>query len=80
VNTQTSEGLKQFVPVLASVRANFFDIDQQLGCAVKDVGGGVYVVSDNMWQSAFLITDGGKPIVHAPRLQFRRRAVQEVAL
>jgi glyoxylase-like metal-dependent hydrolase (beta-lactamase superfamily II) len=66
VNTQTPEGLKQYVPILASVRANFFDIDQHLGCAVKDVGGGVYVVSDNMWQSAFLITDGGVVVFDAP--------------
>jgi hypothetical protein len=44
-STQTPEGLKQYVPVLPSVRANFFEIDPQLGCAVTDVGGGVYVVS-----------------------------------
>jgi hypothetical protein len=41
------------------VRANFFDIDPKLGCVVKDVGGGVYVVSHNMWQSVFLVTGRG---------------------
>jgi glyoxylase-like metal-dependent hydrolase (beta-lactamase superfamily II) len=48
------------------VRANFFDLDPQLGCAVKDVGGGAYVVSDNMWQSAFLVTEGGVVVFDAP--------------
>jgi hypothetical protein len=52
---QTPEGLKQHVPVSPSVRANFFEIDPQLGCAVKDVGGGVFVVSA-MWQSALFIS------------------------
>lgn len=55
-STQTPEGLKEYVPVLPSVRSNFFDVDPKLGYAVKSVGGGVYVVSDNMWQPAFLVT------------------------
>jgi glyoxylase-like metal-dependent hydrolase (beta-lactamase superfamily II) len=65
-STQTPEGLKEYVPVLPSVRANFFNVDPQLGCAVKDVGGGVFVVSDNMWQSAFLVTDDGVIVFDAP--------------
>ncbi len=47
-STQTPEGLKQYVPVLPSVRANFFDVDPKLGYGVKDVGGGIYVISDHM--------------------------------
>jgi len=65
-STQTPEGLKEYVPVLPSVRANFFDVDPKLGYAVKNVGGGVYVVSDNMWQSAFLVTDDGVIVFDAP--------------
>jgi len=65
-STQTPEGLKEYVPVLPSVRANFFDVDPKLGYAVKSVGGGVYVVSDNMWQSAFLVTDDGVIVFDAP--------------
>ena len=65
-STQTPEGLKEFVPVLPSVRSNFFDVDPKLGYAVKDVGGGVYVVSDNEWQSAFLVTDAGVIVIDAP--------------
>ena len=51
-STQTPEGLKEFVPVLPSVRAQFWNIDRNLGYAVKDVGGGVYVVSDNGWPAS----------------------------
>jgi glyoxylase-like metal-dependent hydrolase (beta-lactamase superfamily II) len=48
------------------VRAGFFDVDPKLGYAVKDVGGGVYVVSDNGWQSAFLVTEAGVIVFDAP--------------
>jgi glyoxylase-like metal-dependent hydrolase (beta-lactamase superfamily II) len=65
-STPTPEGLKEFVPVLPSVRAQFWNIDRNLGYAVKDVGGGVYVVSDNGWQSAFLVTDAGVIVFDAP--------------
>jgi glyoxylase-like metal-dependent hydrolase (beta-lactamase superfamily II) len=65
-STQTPEGLKEYVPVLPSVRGNFFDVDPKLGYAVKNVGGGVYVISDNGWQSAFLVTDDGVIVFDAP--------------
>ena len=65
-STQTAEVLKQYVPVLPSVRANFFKVDPKVGYAIKDVGGGVYVVSDNMWQSAFLVSDDGVIVFDAP--------------
>jgi glyoxylase-like metal-dependent hydrolase (beta-lactamase superfamily II) len=65
-STQTPEGLKQYVPVLPSVRKQFWEIDPKLGYAVKGVGGGVYVMSDNMWQSAFLVTDDGVIVFDAP--------------
>lgn len=65
-STQSPEGLKEYVPILPSVRANFWDVDPKLGYAVKDAGGGVYVVSDNGWQSAFLVTDAGVIVFDAP--------------
>lgn len=65
-STQTPEGLKEYVPILPSVRANFWDIDPKLGYAVKSIGGGVYVISDNGWQSAFLVTDDGVIVFDAP--------------
>jgi hypothetical protein len=65
-STQAPEGLKQYAPVLPSVREKFWQIDPNLGYAMKDVGGGVYGVSDNGWQSAFLVTDAGVIVFDAP--------------
>ena len=64
---QTSEeDLRKYVPVLPSVKANFWKIDPAIGYAVKSFGGGVYVISDNGWQSAFLVTDEGVIVFDAP--------------
>ena len=60
------ENLKKYVPVLPAVKAKFWKIDPALGYAVKNVGGGVYVISDNGWQSAFLVTDDGVIVLDAP--------------
>jgi hypothetical protein len=62
----SQEDLQKYVPVLLSVKAQFWKIDPKLGYAVKSVGGGVYVISDNMWQSAFLVTDEGVIVFDAP--------------
>jgi glyoxylase-like metal-dependent hydrolase (beta-lactamase superfamily II) len=67
VSAQTAqEDLKRYVPVLPSVKAKFWTIDPKLGYAVKNVGGGVYVISDNGWQSAFLVTGDGVIVFDAP--------------
>lgn len=58
--------LKQFVPLLPSVKAKMWKIDPKLGYGIKNVGGGVYVMSDNGWQSAFLVTDDGVIVFDAP--------------
>src|SRR5258707_12709274 len=60
------ESLKEYVPVLPAVKAKFWKIDPKVGYAVKNVGGGVYVISDNGWQSAFLVTDEGVIVFDAP--------------
>jgi glyoxylase-like metal-dependent hydrolase (beta-lactamase superfamily II) len=60
------EALRRYVRVLPSVKAQYWEIDPQLGYAVRSVGGGVYVVSDNKWQSAFLVTDEGVIVFDAP--------------
>ena len=60
------ESLEGYVPVLDSVKANFWKIDPAIGYAVKSFGGGVYVISDNGWQSAFLVTDEGVIVFDAP--------------
>jgi glyoxylase-like metal-dependent hydrolase (beta-lactamase superfamily II) len=66
-SAQTSgENLRKYVPVLPPVRAHFWKIDPAVGYAVKDFGGGVYVVSDNGRQSAFLVSDEGVIVFDAP--------------
>jgi glyoxylase-like metal-dependent hydrolase (beta-lactamase superfamily II) len=60
------ENLTKYVPILPSVKAQFFDVDPKLGYAVRSMGGGVYVISDNMWQSAFLVTGDGVIVFDAP--------------
>ena len=62
----SQEDLQKYVPVLPSVKTQFWKIDPKLGYAVKNVGGGMYVISDNMWQSAFLVTDEGVIVFDAP--------------
>ena len=67
VSAQSSqESLKEYVPILPSVKAKFWKIDPKVGYAVKNVGGGIYVMSDNGWQSAFLVTDEGVIVFDAP--------------
>ena len=62
----SQKDLQKYVPVLPAVRAQYFNVDPKLGYAVKDMGGGVYVISDNGWQSAFLITNEGVIVFDAP--------------
>ena len=77
-STQSPEGLKQYVPVLPSVRKGFWDVDPKLGYAMKPVGGGVYVITDDMWQSAFLVTEDGVVVFDAPET-FGAKISQAVA-
>src|SRR5260370_26631715 len=62
----SQESVKEYVPILPSVKAKFWKIDPKVGYVVKNVGGGVYVMSDNGWQSAFLVTDEGVIVFDAP--------------
>jgi glyoxylase-like metal-dependent hydrolase (beta-lactamase superfamily II) len=62
----SQEDLRKYVPLLPSVKANRWKLDPAVGYAVKSMGGGVYVISDNGWQSAFLVTDEGVVVFDAP--------------
>jgi glyoxylase-like metal-dependent hydrolase (beta-lactamase superfamily II) len=62
----SAENLKKYVPLLPSVKAQVWKIDPKMGYAVQGVGGGVYVISDNGWQSAFLVTNEGVIVFDAP--------------
>ena len=66
IREEPTEALKQYVPLLPSVKAKIWKIDPKVRYAVKNVGGGVYVISDNGWQSAFLVTDEGVIVFDAP--------------
>jgi glyoxylase-like metal-dependent hydrolase (beta-lactamase superfamily II) len=60
------ENLRKYVPLLPTVKAQMWKIDPKIGYAVHSVGGGVYIISDNGWQSAFLVTDEGVIVFDAP--------------
>jgi len=62
----SQEDLQKYVPILPSVKARFWHLDPKLGYGVKNAGGGVYVISDQGWQSAFLVTDEGVIVFDAP--------------
>ena len=64
--TDSPEALREHVPVLPVVRAKYWNIDPAAGYGMKDFGNGVYALSDNGWQSAFLVTDGGVIVFDAP--------------
>ena len=64
--TDSTEGLREHVPVLPAVRAKYWNIDPAVGYGVKDFGNGVFALSDNGWQSAFLVTDAGVIVFDAP--------------
>ena len=64
--TDSPEALREHVPVLPAVKAKFWNIDPALGYGMKDFGNGVYALSDNGWQSAFLVTDAGVIVFDAP--------------
>jgi glyoxylase-like metal-dependent hydrolase (beta-lactamase superfamily II) len=72
------ETLQKFVPVLPEVRQHYWKLDPDTGVAVHSVGGGVYVISDNGWQSAWLVTDDGVIVFDAPA-SFGKSIPSEIA-
>src|SRR6202046_5745333 len=64
--TDSPEALREHVPVLPAVRAKYWNIDPAVGYGMKDFGNGVYALSDNGWQSAFLVTEAGAIVFDAP--------------
>jgi glyoxylase-like metal-dependent hydrolase (beta-lactamase superfamily II) len=72
------KAVREYVPVLDSVKARFWKYDPQVGYGVKNVGGGVYVIADNVYQSAFLVTEAGVIVFDAPP-DFAQHIPEEVA-
>jgi glyoxylase-like metal-dependent hydrolase (beta-lactamase superfamily II) len=64
--TDSPEALREHVPVLPAVKAKFWNIDSAVGYGMRDFGNGVYALSDNGWQSAFLVTNAGIIVFDAP--------------
>ena len=64
--TDSPEGWREHVPVLPAVRAKYWNIHPAVGYGKKDFGNGVYALSDNGWQSAFLVTEAVVIVFDAP--------------
>ena len=66
MRNQQTRGFGDYAPVLESVKAAALPIDQETGIHVQDIGGGVHVVTDGIWQSAFVVTSEGVIVIDAP--------------
>jgi len=78
IQSTSPETLNKFVPVLPQVKQHFWKLDPSTGYAVHSVGGGVFVISDNGWQSAWLVTDDGVIVFDAPA-SFGKSIPSEIA-
>jgi glyoxylase-like metal-dependent hydrolase (beta-lactamase superfamily II) len=78
IQLTSPETLQKFVPILPEVKQHFWKLDPSTGYAVHSVGGVVYVMSDNGWQSAWLVTDDGVIVFDAPA-SFGKSIPSEIA-
>ena len=62
----TARALTDYVPVLQSVLDHAWAVDPEKGVETREVTNGVFVVTDGVWQSAFIVTDAGVVVVDAP--------------
>lgn len=67
-----------YAPLLPAVKEKIWKLDPNVGYAVKDIGNGMYVISDNGWQSAWLVTNDGVIVLDAPET-FGKYIPSEVA-
>jgi glyoxylase-like metal-dependent hydrolase (beta-lactamase superfamily II) len=74
---ESPDGLARYVPLLPAVKADVWKIDPNLGYGVRNVGHGIYVMSDNGWQSAFVVTGDGVIVLDAPS-SYGKRIVEAV--
>lgn len=58
--------LKDYVPVLRSALDRAWAVDSKKGVETRKVADGVFVVTDGVWQSAFVVTDAGVIVFDAP--------------
>lgn len=62
----TGRQLADYQPVLQSTLDRAWAIDPAKGVETRKVADGVYVVTDGVWQSAFVVTEAGVVVLDAP--------------
>lgn len=73
-----AKDLKEYTPVLEQVKTNAFKIDRKKGYLTKKVKTNVYVITDGIWQSAFVTTGEGVILLDAPE-SFGKHIINAVA-
>jgi len=58
--------LPDYQPLLAQTKSKIWAIDPKVDYTVQEVGKGTYVISDGIWQSAFVVTKDGVIVLDAP--------------
>lgn len=77
-NVSHAKSLEDYVPVLDEVKNNAFQVDRKKGYLVKKVKPNVYVITDGIWQSAFVTTGKGVILLDAPE-SYGKHIIQAVA-
>lgn len=75
---QEADKLPNYMPVLPQVKARALSVDPQKGYLVKQVNPDVYVITDGIYQSAFVTTGKGVILFDAPE-SFAQHIVKAVA-
>lgn len=75
---QETDKLPNYVPVLPQIKARALAVDPQKGYLVKQVKPDVYVITDGIYQSAFVTTGKGVILFDAPE-SFAQHIVKAVA-
>ena len=75
---QDLDKLPNYVPVLPQIKARALAVDPQKGYLVKQVKADVYVITDGLYQSAFVTTGKGVILFDAPE-SFAQHIVKAVA-
>ena len=75
---QAADKLPNYVPVLPQVKARALAVDPQKGYVVKQVKPGVFVITEGIYQSAFVTTGKGVILFDAPP-SFAQHIIKAVA-
>jgi glyoxylase-like metal-dependent hydrolase (beta-lactamase superfamily II) len=78
LQAQDADNLPNYVPVLPQVKSRALAVDPQKGYLVKQVKPDVYVITDGIYQSAFVTTGKGVILFDAPE-SFGQHIVKAVA-